>query len=61
MKWLEVKVHYHEIEMCHMSSRFIRIMNQLRKLMKLVEYFGNICRKIHELASNLHEIEFALQ
>ena len=27
MKFLEVEVHYHEFEMCHMSSRFRRIMN----------------------------------
>ena len=26
-KLLEVKVHYHEIEVCHTSSRFRRIMN----------------------------------
>jgi hypothetical protein len=27
MKLLKVKVHYHEIEVCHMSSLFRRIMN----------------------------------
>ena len=61
MKLLEVKVHYHDIEVYHMSSRFYRIMNQLKKFMKLVEYFGNIGRKDHELAGKLYELEFALQ
>ena len=27
MKFLEVKVHYHEIEVCHLSSRFRKTMN----------------------------------
>ena len=42
MKFLEVKVHYHEIEVHHMSSRF-------RRFMKLVEHFDNIGWKAHEL------------
>jgi hypothetical protein len=29
MELLEVKVHYYEIKVGHMSSRFRRIMNQL--------------------------------
>ena len=27
LKLLEVKIHYHEIEVCHMFRRFRRIMN----------------------------------
>jgi hypothetical protein len=46
-KLLEVKVHYHEIEVCHMSSRFRRIMNYFRRFMKLVEsWSGEFCAKI---------------
>ena len=59
MKLLEVKVHCHEFEVCHMSSRFIRIMNQLRRFMNLVKYFSNIGWKVHELAWSLHKIQFA--
>jgi hypothetical protein len=46
------KVHNHEIEVCQMS-------NQFRRFKKLVDYFGNISWKVHELAWNLHEIDFA--
>jgi hypothetical protein len=53
MKLLKVKVHYHETEVCHMASRF-------RRLVKLVEHFGNIGWKVCELAWNLHEFEFTL-
>ena len=38
------KVHYHEIEVCHMSSRFRRIMNQFKRFMKI----GRTLR-LHEL------------
>jgi hypothetical protein len=60
MKLLKGKFHYHEIEVCHMSSLFRRIMNEFRRYMKLVEHFGNIGWKVHELACNLYEIKFAL-
>ena len=43
-----------------MSSLFRRIMNKFRRYMKLVEHLGNIGWKVHELACNLHEMEFAL-
>ena len=33
-----VKVHYHEIEVCHTSSRFRRITNLSRRFIKLVEH-----------------------
>ena len=55
MKLLKVKFHYHD-----MSNLFRRIMNEFRRYMKLVEHFDNIDWKVHELACNLHEIEFAL-
>ena len=51
MKLLEVKVHCHEIEVCHMSSRF--------RFMKLIEHCSNIGWKVHELAWNRHNFEFA--
>ena len=43
-----------------MSSRFRRIMNKFKRLMKLVEHYDNIGWKVHELAQNLHEIGFTL-
>ena len=46
MKLLDLKVHYYEIEVCHMSRR---IMNQFRRFMKLVEHYGNIGWKVHGL------------
>ena len=60
-KELKVKVHYREIEVCHMWSRFRRIMNQFRRCMKFIEYPDSIGWKVHELrvAFNLLEIEFA--
>ena len=39
---LVVKVHYHEIEVWHMSSWFRKIMKQFWSFMELVEHFGNI-------------------
>jgi hypothetical protein len=61
MKLLEGKVRNHEIEVCHMSSRFKRIMNLFRRFMKLVELLANIGRKVRKLAWKLHhEFEFAL-
>jgi hypothetical protein len=42
------------------QSLFRRIMNEFKRYMKLVEHFGNIGWKVHELACNLYEIEFAL-
>ena len=60
MKLLEIKVHYCEIEVCHMSSWFKRTMNQFRGVIKFVEHSSNMGWKVHEVAWNLHEIEFAL-
>ena len=60
MKFLEAKIHYHEIEGCHMSNWFRRIMNQFRRFMNLVEHFGYIGWKVHEPTWNLQEIGFAL-
>ena len=56
MKSIGVKVHYHEIEVCHMSSRFRRIMNYFTRFMKLAKHYGNIGWKVHELTWHLHEI-----
>ena len=61
MKLLEVKVHYHEIKVCYMSSWFRRIMNYFRRFMKLVTPSSNMSWKVHEVAWSLHEIDFALQ
>ena len=60
MKFLEVKVHDHEIEMHYMSSRSRRVMTLFRKFLKLVEYSVSIGWKARELAWNLYDIEFAL-
>ena len=60
MKSIGVKVHYHEIEVCHMSSRFRRIMNYFTRFMKLAKHYGNIGWKVHELTWHLHEIQFAI-
>ena len=55
MMLLEVKVHYHKIDVCHMSSRYRRIMNSFRRLnfVKLVEYSRNIGWKVHEIGRTL--------
>ena len=53
------RVCYHEIEVCHMSSRFKRIMNKYTKFMKLVEHHGNMGWMVHELAWNHYKTEFA--
>jgi hypothetical protein len=50
MNLLEVKVHYHEIETCHMLSRFKRVMNPFRRFVKLVEDSNNMGWKVHEVA-----------
>ena len=39
MKLVKRKAHYHETELCHMTSRFV----------KLVEHSDNNGRKVHEL------------
>lgn len=59
MRLLEVKVHYHKIEECHMSSWLGRIMNQSKRFVKLIKHFGSSGWKVHKLAWNLHEIAFA--
>ena len=48
MKLLEIKVHYHEIELRHVSNQFRRIMIYFRRFMKLIEHSGNIGWKVHE-------------
>ena len=61
MKLPKVRIHYHEIEACHMTSWFRRIMStNFRRFMKLVEHCSNIGGKVHELAWNLHDIVFVL-
>ena len=42
MKLLEVHVHFHEIDVCHMLSRSRRIMNEFLRFVELVEHFNNI-------------------
>jgi hypothetical protein len=54
------KVHYHEIEVSHMPSRFRRIMNWFSRIMKLVEHADNIGRNVHEIAWNLQEFDLAI-
>ena len=43
----------------HVKINLEESWTHLGRFMKLIEYFGNIDWKIHELAWNLHEIEFA--
>lgn len=59
VKSLEVKVQYHEVEVCYVSSHIRRITNQLRRLMKLVEDSDNISWKAHILNLDLHKIGLA--
>ena len=61
MKLLEVKVHCHEIEVCHTCQVGLgESWTISERFMKLVKHSSNIIWNVHELAWNLYVIESAL-